>query len=127
MRRISIKKLIFTIVILLALSFGAMCADGLFSAEELPDVFRILSDGFFIAGAVFVGISLLKWIGSDGQFDSLAFTVKTLLSLKWSVFGNFREKYLEYKEEKKRNGLPVEMMLTGVAAIAVAALFLLLC
>ncbi len=110
-----------------AVSFGIAALRGLFKAEAAIDTWRILCDGCFVAGVLLVGIYSLSWVGGQGLMNGLAFSVKTVLSLKWSVFGNFRESYEEYKERKKgKQRLPKEMLFAGLFFIALSIVFLIL-
>ena len=121
---ISFKKFAVTELIILAVAFGVMCLRGLFTCEGTAEVFGVISDGLFVAGGIALGVAVLIWISGEGAFDGIGFTTKTLLSLKWSVFGDFRKNYMDYKEEKKHKPFPKELALCGVLTVvlAVAAL-----
>ena len=124
--KINVKRLLIIFAIAAVLAFGAMCLGGLFSTESTAEIFRVISDGLFAVGALSLGVMALIWIGNDGTFDSLSFTFKTLMSLKWSVFGNYREHYAEYKMNRKKKEVPIELLIVGVLLIAVAIGFLIL-
>lgn len=122
--KINIKKLIITIAIMLAASFGIMCLRGVFSAADASDVLRIMSDGCFATGLIVLGLAGLMWLANDGTFDALGFVTKTFFSLKWSVFGDFKEHYIDYKERKKVNISIIEFVISGVSGIILAVIFL---
>ena len=101
--------------------------EDLFHAETLQDTFRILSDGFFVAGAIFLAMGGMTWTKNGGVMDGLGFTFKTVLARIRSDYETSRMTFAEYREEReKKASSPVPMVLAGLVHIVLAAVTLLI-
>jgi hypothetical protein len=88
---------------------------------------RYLSDGFFVAGLMLVGIGALSLVATTGFFDILAYGFRSLLVL----FTPFKkpdgyDSYYDYKIDKDaRRGKPtLALLLVGMAFLLAAVLCL---
>lgn len=111
--KLKIKKLLITVAVMLGLAFAVMCLNRIFEAPGAHDALRLVGDGLFVIGMLGLGVVALSWVGSEGMFDGLKYTTKTLLSLKWSAFGDFREGYREYKANKKKQDVMWELLVAS--------------
>lgn len=87
-----------------AISLISFAVLGLFRGEvPITDVFKILSDGFVIAGVLLLGIGGLTWIANCGTFHMFGYAARTVFSKFIPMGKNATPKmtYYEYKESKK--------------------------
>ena len=100
--------------------------EGLFRVETALDAFRILSDGFFVAGAMFLAMGGMTWTKNGGVMDGLGFTFKTVFARIRSDYETSRMTFAEYREEReKKASSPKPMLLAGLIHLALAgAMFL---
>ena len=100
-----------------------------YHAVSSLDRVRILSDAFFIVGALMTSFGAILFVSSHGAFDGLFFAIK---SLTW--FFRFREdtlkkgrpmSFYEYREEKaaKPRSPFLFLVLVGIAFILIAGIF----
>lgn len=123
--KINFRKLLIEAAVEAALIVGVLFIRGIADAAENAVILQICCDAFFVVGALFIGFGLLVWMANDGAFNSIGFVSKTLLSLKWSTFGNFKEEYLEYCERKnKAKSSFIELIILGAAAVVIAGILL---
>lgn len=96
--------------------------EDLFHAATLLDTFRILSDGFFVAGAMFLAMGGMTWTKNGGVMDGLGFTFKTMFARMRSDFETSHMSFAEYREEReKKASSPAPMLLAGLTHIVLAA------
>lgn len=101
--------------------------EDLFHAATPQDTFRILSDGFFVAGAMFLAMGGMTWTKNGGVMDGLGFTFKTVLARIRSDYETSRMTFAEYREEReKKASSPAPMVLAGLVHIVLAAVTLLI-
>ena len=115
-----------------AIKYGAACGIALAYAiylvisqnafsQELSRLLRILSDGFFLPGALMILIGLLMVVSNHGAFDALAYTGKSVKRLfiperPGEKRVNYRE-YVEQRREKKTTGFGFLFIVGGVFAV----------
>lgn len=100
---------------------------GFSEAETALERYLILCDSFTIPGVILVMVGLLVWIGQQGQFDFLSYTGRMIRD-------RFRKdpehiRYGDYvleKQEKRHHGGFGFLIITGLAFVAVALVFLIL-
>ena len=90
----------------------------------------MISDGFFVAGVMLVGLGVLVWVANFGGFTALGDGWYLLVRKLSASRAKFEERlsYLEYvqqRREKSKN--PACILGTGLICIAVAGVFLYLC
>lgn len=118
------KKYLIDLGVGLVLAVGLCAALGLFNAATKQDVFRILSDGFFVPGAIFLCLGGLTFTRNGGVLDGLAFTFKTALARLRSDFETAHMTFAEYREERERKASsPMPSVLAGLTHLAVALIF----
>ena len=93
-----------------------------YGMDEIPPI-QALSDGFCVAGMVFVGFGALMWISTTGVLDIIGYGFKSVLYLftpmqKDKDEGGFYEYKLQKKE--KRKGVPFEYLWLGVGMVIVS-------
>ena len=101
--------------------------------REIP-VLRALCDGFFVAGALVMGMSGLMFAGNEGVFDIFGFGISHVFTTRWPGLSTMpdehrKEKYVEYKERKRKNpSKPLPILLAGsiymVLALITLAIYL---
>ena len=105
------------------ISVAEMGYRGLFGGgNTTADIMMILSDSFFVAGTMLLGVGLLMWVAGEGMFDMLTFGVKLL----WDVaYKHEWESYRDYKARKaeKPKGQVGYLTWVGAAFIALGAVF----
>jgi len=95
--------------------------EGLFRVETVVDAVRILSDGFFVAGALFLAMGGMTWTKNGGVMDGLGFTFKTVFARIRSDYETSRMTFAEYREEReKKASSPKPMLLAGLIHIVLA-------
>ncbi len=99
---------------------------GLFSSPSAADALRHLCDGCFVAALLLLGSGGLVWTYSGGVLDGLGFSTKTLLSLKWKAFGDYKESFQEYRQRRElKNGSPRPYLVAGGCWLLVSVLLFL--
>jgi hypothetical protein len=93
-----------------------------YGMDVMPPI-QALSDGFFVAGMMFVSFGALMWISTTGVLDIIGYGFKSVLYLftpmqKDKDEGGFYEYKLRQKE--KRKGVPFEYLWVGIAWVIVA-------
>lgn len=104
-------------------SLAVMAYRGLFGGDlTTGETMMILSDGFFVTGALFLGLGLLMWVGGEGMFDMLGFGVKLVFDV---AFKHEWENYRDYKARKaEKEKVPVGYLTwVGLGGILLAAVF----
>ena len=108
-----------------AIAGSVALSQGFSLAAEAYLNFRYLSDGFFVAAILFVGMGGLLWISTTGFFDIFSYAFKSLFVL-FSPLKKAKEfpHYYDYKCEKdaKREGKPIThtVLVVGLICLAVS-------
>lgn len=124
----SLKKFLLDTGIGLIIAFGLCCTMGLFTAESTVDILRILSDGFFLVGALLLAIGGLTFTSNEGAFDGLFYTFKTQINRMRRDYESRRQSFAQYREEReKKNRSPKESLLAGLVVISVGLIFMVAC
>ena len=113
---------------------AAICVSwgrGLFSAPDFKTSCGMLSDGFFVPGAVLIGLGGLRYAASKGAYDAFAYAFSRFsLHSLFTTRQTYREpeslyEYKQRRQERERPWSP-EMIFSGLASVAISGLFLLL-
>ena len=115
----------------IASGVGAMVAflimwwQGLFLSPDIQTVFKIVSDGFFVVGVLFVGFGLVFLIAGEGILDIMGFGFKSLLYLFTPRrldrnSGGYYEYKQKKREERKKKGVPIHILWIGIAFVLIA-------
>ena len=110
----------------MAISIAAAFVWKLFSQTEALQIIRILSDVFFLPGALFLGVTLIGWIGSKGTFDIFGYSMKGLFNLfKRESYYKRQETFFDYRQAKDENRKPfnLPMLVVGLVFIALGVIF----
>lgn len=117
-----LKVLVYTAVGL-ALAFGVMLTGGVFTAEGAKDVLRIVCDGFFVAGALFLGCGGIVWCYNGGAVDGLGYSAKMLINRVRPHYEEHRQSFAEYREQReKKASSPVALVFSGLNLLAIAVI-----
>lgn len=110
-----------------ALGYFVLNNYGFFEATAAVDRYLILCNALTIPGVTLVMVGCLVWIGQQGQFDFLSYTGRMIRD-------RFRKdpehiRYGDYvleKQEKRNHGGFGYLIITGLAFLAAALVFLIL-
>ena len=118
-------RLIAGLVSGLVLAAGTAALRGLFTAPEAAERVRCLCDGFFVAAVLLGGLGGLTWVRNQGVFDSAVYSVKTAFSVRWRMFGDYRESREEYQDRKAKGRGPAgPLLLAGGVYLLVSVALL---
>ena len=101
-------------------------AQRIWTAEDMTEIMRRLSDAFFVAGVCIGGVGLLVFASNGGVFYMLTFGVIRLFDLfRRNINERKYKDFYEYKESKKdkKHGFGF-MLVVGLVFIAIAGAFL---
>lgn len=118
-------------VIVLAIAAAIALYEGVLDATETHQILRCLSDGFFVPAILFVGFGLMMWIAGTGFFDIFGYAFKSLFAI-FTPLKKLKEhpKYYDYRcaKDEKRKEKPATntLLVTGLIALALAMLLLVL-
>lgn len=119
------KKLLIHSVIGVAIAFCVAWLQGLFRFETLSDLLRILSDGFFVAGAAYLVCGGLIWTYNGGVMDGLTYTIKTGIARIKRDYDTERKSFAEYREEREEKASsPKLVLVVGAILMVIALVFL---
>ncbi len=107
-------------------TLSAACVWNLFEQTETLQIIRILSDSFFLPGALFVGVALIGWIGSKGTFDIFGYSMRSLFSMfKKESYYKRQETFYDYRTAKDENRKPfnLPMLVVGLVFMAIGIIF----
>ena len=96
---------------------------GAFCQNEIKDTYKILADGFFVPGILFVCFGLLIFSSNEGTFDMLAFGFKWLINTfkkDMPRMGTFYDYRMSRREKSKSFGY---ICIVGLFFVAISALF----
>ncbi len=118
-------KVLTTTVIGLGLAFAIMCWRGVFEVEGINKILEAVSDGFFVAGMIYMGFGLLLLIVNEGILDIMGFGFKSLVYLFTPRrLDRSATDYYEYrmkkKEERAERKVDSTQLWVGVAFILVS-------
>lgn len=120
------KKYLIDLSIGAVLAVSLCAALGLFTADSALVAFRVLSDGFFAAGFLFLCLGGLTFTRNGGVMDGLAFTFKTALARMRSDFETARMTFAEYRQEREsKASSPLPSVMAGLTHLALAVVFFL--
>ena len=101
-------------------------AQRIWTAEDMTEIMRRLSDAFFVAGVCIGGVGLLVFASTGGVFYMLTFGIIRLFDLfRRNINERKYKDFYEYKESKKdkKHGFGF-MLVVGLVFIAIAGAFL---
>lgn len=109
-------------------SFLIMLSKSIFSQESSKEVYKILTDAFFVSGVVICGYGLLVMASNGGTFDMLTYGVKRFFSLFQKDISKIKHKtFYEYRMAKQENKNPFwYLVIVGLVLIGISMIFLIL-
>lgn len=110
----------------LVAAIALMFSRGILGAQGVNEVMHILSDSFFVPGAVLCGVGLLVVVSNGGFFDIFAYGFISFASVfKKDVKKRKYKDYVEYKQAQRGEKRNVWFLLiVGLAFIVLAIIFL---
>ena len=124
------KKNLWSTVILIAVAMMMflVCATvwDLFSQTETAQFIRILADCCTVPGILYVGVTLIGWIGSKGTFDIFGYSVGGLFRLlRRDAYDRRSETFYDYRVKKDENRKPFNwtMLWVGLGLLLLAVVF----
>ena len=121
----SLKRILVDLGLGLAAAIAAALLFDVFHAPTMKEVFRILSDSFFLPAVLFLGIGGLTWTKNGGVWDGIGFTFKTVMDRMKHNYDKERVTFAEYREERAaKNSSPKSALITGAVNLVLALVFL---
>lgn len=118
-------RIVLLIVCVLGITLWISSAQGLFKQTDKSEIFKILSDAFFIPGVLVFGMGALIWCGNEGTFDMLAYGVRQFFGLfKRNPLDEKYKSFYDYREAKKQRKKSFGyLLIIGGCCLALSALF----
>ncbi len=117
-------KFVVALVTGLILAFAAMWVRGLFEAESADEAVMAVSDGFTVAGLLYLCLGALMWVNTTGFFDIFGYAFKKAAhALVPGMVDNTADNYYDYKtgKQKKRDGFTQHSTLViGIVFIVIS-------
>lgn len=118
------KKILMDLIIGLAVALAGVILLDVLHAQTLRDVFRLLSDCFFLPAALLLAGSGLTWAKNGGVWDGLGFTVKTLFARMMPDYDSRRVTFAQYKEQREaKSSSPIPSLVAGIVYLVLALVF----
>ena len=120
------KTYFITAVIGLVVSVFTCVSRSIFEAETATDVFTILSDAFFIPGALFLCLGLILYAANEGIFNGLSYGMKVLGR---SLFAKKHEKVIneefhEYHARVSKKKTKIKhFLIVGAVNVVISIVF----
>ena len=125
MKKINNIKLLICFGVGLVIATALLLIKGVFSAETAKETFMILSDAFFVGGALLLVTAGLVWASDNGVSDGIGYSFSKLFNLRKRDYEEHKETYSEYKDRKHaRKSSVVEFLIPGVCLVAISIVFL---
>ena len=97
-----------------------------FFAQELMEQFRILCDGFTVAGMLSIMAGVMLWVTNQGALDGIGYAAGAALRLLIPGRGNRREEsYGAYVRRRQKKPAAWDFLLwSGAATVGISLIFL---
>ena len=89
--------------------------------QELVDVYRILSDAFFLPAALFLFSGLMVWLSNEGALDAVGYILSGVIRFLIPAGQMKHEKYADYVERRREKNVTGYSFLFVVGLICLAA------
>lgn len=111
----------------LVAAFLLMLLRGAFSAETKSDAFRLVSDGFSVAGVILLCVGALIFTSNMGTFTMLSYSVSLWGKLFRKDLSAENRSYYEYRKRKLAKKSPVmHFIISGAVLILIGIVFIIL-
>lgn len=121
------KKNLWTVLVMASVAciLFLVCATiwDLFRQTELLPALRIMADSCTVPAVLYIGVSLLGWIGSKGTFDIFGYSIGGLFRLfSKDSYEKSRETFYDYRARKneERKSFNRPMMAVGLIFLLIA-------
>ena len=121
------RKNLWSMIVLtaVAMMLFLICASvwDLYAQTETRQIIRILADCCTVPGVLYVGMSLIGWIGSKGTFDIFGYSVGGLFRLlRRDAYEHRAETFYDYRTKKDQERKPFQwgMMWVGLVFVLLA-------
>lgn len=124
----NVSKYIVSAAIGVAAALVIMFSHDITGQTSAKEVFRILSDSFFVPGVCLAGVGLIVWVSAGGVFDMLAYGVITLIdTFRRDVTKRKYKDFYEYRQSKKGEKHNYWFLFAvGMAFVAISIIFVLI-
>lgn len=123
---ITLLKYLIGSVVAFSIFFLTIGLRNIYTTTDTKQVFRFLSDGFFIPGILLIGLYLLIWFANLGSFDGIGYAMKHLVSMLIPFGQKKHETYSQYLESKKKvNGFGF-LFIIGASFLLIGIVFMIL-
>ena len=120
-------KLLICFGVSFVITIAVLVVKGVFSSTNLKDTAMILSDSFFLGGALVLIAAALVWASDHGVSDGIGYSFSKLFGLRKRDYEDHKETYSEYKERKHaRKSSVIEFLTSGLCFVLISVVFLLI-
>ncbi len=125
--KINKTKLYICFGVSLAIAIAVLVIKGIFSSTTVKETAMILSDSFFLGGALILVVAGLVWASDHGVSDGIGYSFSKLFSLRKRDYEEKKESYSEYKDRKHaRKSSVIEFLISGLSFVLISIIFLLI-
>lgn len=125
--KINKTKLYICFGVSLAITIAVLVIKGIFSSTTVKETAMILSDSFFLGGALILVVAGLVWASDHGVSDGIGYSFSKLFSLRKRDYEEKKESYSEYKDRKHaRKSSVIEFLISGLSFVLISIIFLLI-
>ncbi len=123
--KINRTKLLVCFGVSAVITIALLLVKGVFSAQTSKEVYMILSDAFFLGGALILVAAGLVWTSDNGVSDGIGYSFSKLFNLRKKDYEDHKESYSEYKERKhtKKSSI-IEFLISGLSFVIISVIFL---
>lgn len=125
--KINKTKLLICFGVSLVITIAVLIIKGVFSSTTIKETTMILSDSFFLGGALILVAAGLVWASDQGVSDGIGYSFSKLFNLRKRDYEEHKESYSEYKERKHaRKSTVIEFLISGLSFVFISVIFLLI-
>ena len=125
--KVNKTKLLICFGVSAVITLAVLLIKGVFSAETTKEMVMILSDAFFLGGALILVVAGLVWASDNGVSDGIGYSFSKLFNLRKRDYEEHKESYSEYKDRKHaKKSSVIEFLISGVSFVFISVVFLLI-
>ena len=125
--KVNKTKLLICFGVSAVITIAVLLIKGVFSAETTKEMVMILSDAFFLGGALILVVAGLVWASDNGVSDGIGYSFSKLFNLRKRDYEEHKESYSEYKDRKhSKKSSVIEFLISGVSCVFISVVFLLI-
>ena len=119
------KKILTDLIVGLVMAIALAFLTDVFHAESKSDMYRLLSDCFFLPAVILLASAGLTWTKNGGVWDGLVFSMKTVMSRMTRNYEDNRVTFAEYREKREQKASsPIPSLIAGMFYLVLAMVFL---